>query len=350
MIKNSLKRIAWDVPEEEYRAHPALSYSNLSKYERGGFGSIATLFDKVESPHFLFGSAVDTQITEGLDRYLEKYWVGEVPEMGPAQVEIIKTVISMVPEAEDNFALASDILIAEVAKAAEYQKNWKAETIVSRIRETAETYLEFRKQTEGKEVIPAALNQEIGKTVECLQNNPTTENYFRQTNPLDDSIEYLDQMKFKAVLEDGIEYRCMLDRIICNYASMTIQPIDLKTSSKPEWDFFKSFVDYRYDIQARLYWRILRKVMDNDPVFKDFKLLDFKFIVINKLSLTPLVWVYPDTIERGELTYGQGDRYKLRDPEDIGKELTHHLKNLSTVPSTINQIGDNDLNTFLTKL
>lgn len=31
----SLKDISWNVTEEEYRADPALSYSTLSKFNRG---------------------------------------------------------------------------------------------------------------------------------------------------------------------------------------------------------------------------------------------------------------------------------------------------------------------------
>ena len=65
MNMKELKDISWNVTEEEYRADPALSYSTLAKYERGGFNSIPTLFDKVESPSLTLGSAVDSLITGG---------------------------------------------------------------------------------------------------------------------------------------------------------------------------------------------------------------------------------------------------------------------------------------------
>ena len=51
----SLKDISLNISEEEYRKMPELSYSTLAKYERGGFNSLSTLFDKVESPSLLFG-------------------------------------------------------------------------------------------------------------------------------------------------------------------------------------------------------------------------------------------------------------------------------------------------------
>lgn len=35
--------------------------------------------------------------------------------------------------------------------------------------------------------------------------------------------------------------------IIVDHDNKVIIPIDLKTSGKPEWDFYKSFVDWRYE-------------------------------------------------------------------------------------------------------
>ena len=45
----------------------------------------------------------------------------------------------------------------------------------------------------------------------------------------------------------------MPDLLIVNHENKTILPIDLKTSSHEEWDFPKSFVQWNYQIQARLY-------------------------------------------------------------------------------------------------
>ena len=39
----------------------------------------------------------------------------------------------------------------------------------------------------------------------------------------------------------------MADELIVNHERKIIIPVDLKTSSKCEWDFYKSFVDWRYE-------------------------------------------------------------------------------------------------------
>jgi hypothetical protein len=41
--------------------------------------------------------------------------------------------------------------------------------------------------------------------------------------------------------------------------------------------------------------------MDNDDYFKDFDLLEYRFIVVNKETLTPLVWEFPLTKTYGTL-------------------------------------------------
>jgi hypothetical protein len=110
---------------------------------------------------------------------------------------------------------------------------------------------------------------------------------------------------------DDFEVRGMLDLVIIDHFNKTIYPIDLKTSSTPEWEFFRSFIKWRYDIQARLYWQILKYNIDQHSEFKDYEVADFTFIVINKETLTPLSWVFHDTKAAGTLRYGKLDLDKL---------------------------------------
>ena len=73
----------------------------------------------------------------------------------------------------------------------------------------------------------------------------------------------------------------------------------------------------------------------NDPYFKDFKLENFKFIVINRKTLTPLVWEFPLTQSVGTLIDDKGNEY--RDPFDIGTELQGYLNFRPTVPNGIDK-------------
>ena len=82
----------------------------------------------------------------------------------------------------------------------------------------------------------------------------------------------------------------MFDILKINHKEKTIRPIDLKTSGKPEEQFEKSFLEYNYWIQGSSYPTILSEALLKDDYFKDFYLLPFQFVVINKNNLTPLIW------------------------------------------------------------
>lgn len=87
------------------------------------------------------------------------------------------------------------------------------------------------------------------------------------------------------------------------------------------------------DIQARLYWSIIRANMDKDPYFKDFKLADYRFIVANRRTLTPLVWMFEKTQCKRDIVLKDGTI--LRHPFTIGKELYDYLTNKPKVPNGI---------------
>ena len=74
-------------------------------------------------------------------------------------------------------------------------------------------------------------------------------------------------------------------------------------------------------LQARLYSRILRANLDKDEYFKDFKILNYRFIFCHKDSCSPLVWEFEETHSKGTLYLGRHKQIGLPDPEDLGKEL-----------------------------
>lgn len=104
------------------------------------------------------------------------------------------------------------------------------------------------------------------------------------------------------------------------------------------------------DIQARLYWAIIRQNMDKDGYFKDFKLLDYDFIVVNKRTLTPLVWNCPFTRAQGTLKFGKNGQIEMRSPFVIGEELNSYLTSRPKVPMGISDTGVNDLREWLNTL
>lgn len=350
MREKSLKDISWQVPEETYREDPALSYSALATYERGGFNCLESLYDRKETPSLTFGSAVDAIITGGDEEFNSKFLVADFPDIPDTVVKIVKDCFAEFHITHRNLSDIPDVEIIGRAANYNYQNNWKPETRAKVIKEKGEEYYNLLFLAEGKTILSNDVYNEVLASVSALRESPSTEYCFRPDNPFDDSVERLYQLKFKATL-GGTDYRCMADLLIVDYANKIIYPKDLKTSSHYEWDFYKSFIDWNYQIQARLYWRIIRDNLDRDPYFKDFTLADYEFIVVNKMTLTPLVWKFRDTTTRGTIVVGKpAHPIELRDPEDIGNELKIYLAERPQVPFGIVIGGSNDLTTWLNKL
>lgn len=348
MIMKSLKTISWDVSEETYRQDSALSYSTLAKYERGGFNSIPTLFDKVESPSLLFGSLVDTLITGTPEEFDSRFFVCDFPDIPDSIITIVKCLYNEYGSIHNDLSLINDKLIIHATDIYKYQPNWKPETRAKVIKEKGEEYYNLLFLAGDKTIVSTNDYNDAVNAYNALKDSESTKFYFMPDNPFD-GIERCYQLKFKATL-NNVDYRCMFDLLLVNHNDKTIQPIDLKTSFKKEYDFYKSFIEWSYNIQCRLYVRILKEVIKNDEYFKDFTVLPYKDIVVCRTSLTPLVWYFEDTFVEGELVYGKNKQIVLRDPQTIGEELKHYLDSGATMPKDINKDTSNSLYKWLNTL
>ena len=338
----SLKDISWDVTEDQYRADSALSYSILSRFNREGFDNLAHLFDKTESPSLLFGSVVDCLLTGTKKEFEDRFFVADFPELPDKQKEIVEGIFHAAKPGE-SWDKIMDAVILEYLLANNYQPNWKAETRIKVIREAGREYYDLLTLADGKTVISQKLYQDALDCVEILRKSESTKWYFEADNPFNKNIERLYQLKFKGSYE-GINLRCMADLIIVDHEKKIVYPCDLKTSSKPEWRFYKSLMEWGYWIQAQLYWYLIRQTMDEDEYFKDFKLADYRFIVISNRTRKPLVWEFPQTQTITDLKLGE---HKLRNWRSIAKELNTYLTKDYEVPIDINMNSINNISKWL---
>lgn len=209
-IKKSLKDISWICEESEYRADPAYSYSTIAKFDREGFEKLDSLFDKVESPSLLFGSCVDTLLTDGQEAFDSRFFVADFPEIPDNIRKIVDDVFKVYSTAyNDIWDIPTDYL-ATIVDTHDYQKNWKLETRVKVVREKGSEYYNLLYLAGDKTIITSTLYGDILACVEALKTSDATKWYFEDDNPFDDSIERLYQLKFKGEYE-GIPLRCMAD-------------------------------------------------------------------------------------------------------------------------------------------
>lgn len=337
----SFKDISLDITEDEYRNDGAYHYSTLSTYERGGVHSIPTLKDRKESPSLLFGSLVDTLIT-GPEDFDKLYFVADFPDITDVFINVIKglhNIYSDRPSLND----IEDNIILSVLDEVGYGKSWKAATRVSKLREAGTEYYRLLHIADNKQIVSSATYSDAVLAVNALREAPATKFLFAEDN--NPSIERCYQLKFSGRVnyinsntytvlshnswesynDNYLPYSCMADLILVLHDKKKVIPVDLKTSSHYEDEFYQSFVDWNYHIQARLYWHLIRAAMD-DSQYKDYTLDDYHFVVVNKKSLTPLVWKFEDTQSMDTLYYGKNKQIELRHPFVIGKELHNYLQ------------------------
>ena len=345
MERKSLEDISWKVTEEVYRKDPSLSYSTLARYEREGFNNLDKLFDRVESPSLTFGSAVDTLITGSEAEFNDKFMVAQLDNtLSDTLITITNRLFDRWKDTYNNIKDIPEDKVIETIQDISWNNHWLPKTRVTKIKGDCAAYYKLLYLSEGKTILSTYVYQDVINAVDKLKSADSTKFYFEQNNVFDNSIERFYQLKFKATF-NNVNYKCMADELLVLHDYKTIVPIDLKTSYKPEWDFYKSFIEWLYSIQSRLYWRIIRDNMDKDPYFKDFKLANYRFIVINKKTLVPLVWEFESTQKIGDITTKEG--LVLRDPFVIGEELKEYLTNKPIVPKGIELIKPNKLEDWI---
>lgn len=350
-MMKSFKEISLDITEEEYRNDGKMHYSTLAKYERGGgFKSIPTLFDRVESPSLLLGSIVDCLLTGSTEEFDANYLVVDFPSIGDKELLVVKKLFSTFGA---SYPLLDDIpnaIVGAIIDEVGFQSNWKPETRIKIIKERCGEYYRLLSIAEGKTIVSTDMYSDALKMVDALRTAPASRFLFANDDSFNTNIERLYQLKFAADF-DGISYSCMADLIVVFHDKKLVLPVDLKTSSHTEYEFYQSFLDWNYQIQARNYAKIIRSNMDKDDYFKNFKLLNYHFVVCNKKTLNPLVWECPFTFETGSIFVGKNKQIELRDPSVIAKELKYYLDNPTVnVPVGINSQEPNNLQTWLDKI
>lgn len=349
MYKN-LREVSWQVDESTYRADHALSYSTLARYEREGFNNIHKLFDKIETPSLTFGSCVDTLITGSEEEFNKLFMVAELSNnISDTLVTIVKRLFNDFKDTYHNLKDIPDDVIIQDIEDIQWNNHWLPKTRVKKIKEDCTGYYSLLYIANNRTIISTKTYNEVLRTVDALKSHDSTKFYFEPNNMFDNNIERFYQLKFKATF-NNVDYRCMMDEVIVIHDKKIIVPIDLKTSSHTEWDFAQSFLQWNYMIQGRLYYRILKDNLEKDDYFKDFNIAPYKFIVVNKNTLTPLVWNFEDMENYGILNYGKDFQYTCRDPFIIGEELYGYLENKPKVPNGININKPNSLKEWLNKL
>lgn len=338
-MTKDLKELALDITEKEYRELPYMHYSALSRYAKEGFSALDSLEEKIESPSLKFGSMVDTLITEGFDVFNNKFLVVEEVLSSEGVKNIVQDLFN---KHKDSCAKLADIpknIVLSVAREQGFRNTWKDDTIYKHLIDNGTNYYDLLYLSQDKIMVSAEEYTKAINTYNTLKESASTRSYFKTDDVFDNNIKRYYQLKF---VHDYLEVKCkiMLDLVIVNYSEKIIIPVDLKTTSLKEWDFPKAYVNYRYDLQASLYWSVLNDILKEDPYFKDFTLYPFRFICINKDNLKPLVWE-DDTCDRLDTVCYPAKPLRFESAGSLIREVVENTG--KEYPVNIKEVGVNNI-------
>lgn len=343
-MRKSLRDYSMNIEEEAYHAYPAWSYSMIAKYAKEGFAAIATLHDKTEpTPSMEFGSLFDSFITKGkatLDEYivLEK----EVPQ---AEKKALRSLADICNEPNMMAIPKETILKACELSGYKTDTNWGFDAKFKHLNEY-EAY--YRALVSGKKVVSKTDWNDAVEMFKVFRNDLYLKELFGTKDT--DDIEYIYQSQFLIdyTTESGetVKIKIMPDLIVVNHKDKTIQPVDLKTSSIPAWNFKENFLKFRYDIQANLYSDVLQMITEKDDDYKDYTILPYLFSDISRSDKVPVTYEYNQLAEdqRDGFTYYVGDKtYHYKSWRKLLDEILEYEKTQAVVPVNIKLQQPNNL-------
>lgn len=330
----SLTNYAMNVSEQEYHDYPAWSYSKIARYARGGFQALATLDQPIEiTPEMKFGSLVDTMVTRGKKEFADRYVVSDTPVPTPAKKAVI-----------DNIASRTYVLFSEIPddvyQAAfdecKYQNNWSFEKKVQSLQDCYEYYT---LRVSGKEIISSEDYADAREMLNNIRNDKYLQEIFGTKNTVD--TEYLYQLQLLADIEINGKYfpvKCMFDVLKVDHKNKTLQPVDLKTSYMPGYNFADHFVKMRYDLEAQVYTDVLKAVIQGTE-YEPYTILPYLFTDISRTDKIPVTFSYNVT-DYPEFKFKD---YTYKNWKALLLEIDDYQYTHAVVPSYIRTDGPNDL-------
>lgn len=349
----TLYDISWQVDEPTYRADPSYSYSLLSKFDREGVEKIGSLREKTESKSLRLGSAVDAILTGGEAEFNNHFVIANIKYITDKFEKSVRELFNKFNGTRwEN--IPGDALLEAIVDIKYQSSTWQPSTRVNDFEKRGGAiYYNALVDAEKKQVLTQEEYKNVLMWVDALRNSANTAWYFIEDSPFESETditrEY--QLKFKDVYH-GVSYRCMMDLAITDHKNKIVYPCDLKTSYHLETEFPESFIKWNYYHQARLYWRILRNIMDKDPYFREFYLADYRFIIVSTSNPNPnpMIWEYKDTQKRGMLVYGENNNIVFNDPYILGERLWYYENILPNTNPEINRNNLNSITDYLNKL
>lgn len=315
--KSNIKSIFTNNNEQDYWTLHGINHSLIVDFENNGPCVLDRNYKKQKSTDaMIFGSLLDCLLTQPQE-FLKRYHV--VDDEKVVSDKFINAFYDIYFEKRNIKSLieiSSDKLYT-IAKIYElFPTCKKKETIINKFLEMDASFKEYI-NARNKKIIKRSIYSAVVDCVDVLLKSDMTSWIFNKKH----DIYY--QVKLCSSIAHT-DIKCMFDFIVVDHENKKILPFDLKYISYPEHQFLQqSFYKFRYYREAELYMYILKKL--GNTYFSDYTIEDFRFLVINDETKTPIIYKFPVIYnEQKELQIGSIKTVKPM--QDVIADIMWHYK------------------------
>jgi hypothetical protein len=309
---------------KEYREHPAINYSLLSKMLSSPRNLLKDSTPLTEP--MIKGSLVDC-LAFTPEEFSSQFYIPTINKpSGKMGIVLDKYMEFKAEEAELNEAadiLDDTNLILKARVAAEYNAAMTEATFLKKFKEDCEPYfLDFERANDRIVVSEDLYNAAVAIVIN-LQTNEFTAKYFNKAL-LEKGWELQYQVPMFGKLDHMLdptktsEVKALFDGILFDHNRKIIYPFDLKVTGRDNKSFENLWLYDHYYIQSGLYSSILQQ---NYP---DYVIAGFRFIVASEYQ-APLIWIVDEAHLMLALTGGTlRNGYELIGVRELLDNLVWH--------------------------
>ncbi len=285
-LENLLKALTIyaDYTENNYFSDPRIGHSSLVDFEQNGPKCLRKSSHKL-TQNMVFGSLVDTLLTTPYNFDSKFFIVNEESDINYTDNEkiLFDGILSQFPRTFD-FGNINDSTLIEIAKKYNFYSRYSPTKLLEKIKSLENKFYCYRQNSIG---VYGITQQQYNNAIKCittLKESPITSWIFN-------ADRYI--ILFQNILMNN-EIKCMHDIIVIDEKDHKIYQFDLKCVSYNEYDFINnSFYRFRYFREAEIYTYLLKEVLTKYNLNNLWSIEDFRFIVINQDSLSPMIYKFP---------------------------------------------------------
>lgn len=280
------------IPDHEYRAIPAFSYSLLKSIDEEGPQALIG-GKQISGPALEFGSLVDILLTDP-SRKDEVFWTKTLVKPTASLLVLADSILTaLFIEDKGVEDLTDGVINAHIVNLGLWTTIKKESVLKEKYdNDVFWTYLAESLAAKGKIIVSQETLEAAEHCASVLLTHDFTRGFFEER----DGVEILKQASI-AYKFRGTVGKARIDLLVVDHNTKTIHIFDVKTGGTLPSKFEQSFYHFKYYLQAVSYSLAVQSVVVNNPEFADYKIDTFKFLYISKkLPDVPVVYSVKESL------------------------------------------------------